>query len=413
MNLLSVESKTMSHSKSKKPSPGSNDATPNEAQPEAALTKNTFTSVLERKREKMRHIFSNDQDRSIYKAMGIMQFGLIDAFVPQVYVGSHALDSIVHANLPSLPKYYHPNLHSIRPDPPPNPRFFSQNVAPPTLSTSLPPPGVGFENTTQLAYCGNVLRKYFSPSSAAASPSDESLDATQRALIKLYAQSDNEANRVRWLIQRVVEEFAANSLKTAADLSEVLLLVHSLDQESYRKLLSCMIAQFKSTKLLDIDLLQGLVYLVESTSSDYLELDDFVHILVVLRTHLQEKHQQSTKYPYYLTLALSRLLDVMVEGKVKDLRRFVDQEPLSILFSQLKDSEDSYLKHQATYALQSLLHVPNDETHRQFVLQHTGNVTMGLLGVVSVCKLDLGQFMDGADHLYEVAGEGHESSTEM
>ncbi|KAF9110668.1 hypothetical protein BGW39_004628, partial [Mortierella sp. 14UC] len=194
---------------------------------------------------------------------------------------------------------------------------------------------------------------------------DEPLDPAQQASIEPYARNEDEANRVRSLIQGVVEEFAADNLKTTAVLSEVLLLAPCLDQEHYRKLLNCVIAEFEMETLLDPALLQGLVQLVESASPDYLEPDDLVRILVVLRTPLQDTHQQSTKHPYYLTWALSRLLDVMVEGKVKDLRRVVDQEPLSALFSQLKNSEDPYLKHQATYAFQGLLHVPNDETRRQ------------------------------------------------
>ncbi|KAG0249627.1 hypothetical protein BGZ95_007474, partial [Linnemannia exigua] len=284
------------------------------------------------------------------------------------------------------------------------------NIAPPALSTTLPPPGSRFENIAQLAYCGNLLRMCMSPSAAVGAPG-EPLGPTQRALIEPYAQSEDETSRVRWLIQRAVEEFSADNLKTTAVLSEVLLLAPSLDRECYRKLLNCVIAHFETAKLLDIDLLQGLVQLVENASSDYLEPDDLVRILAVLRARLQDTHQQCSKHPYYLTWALSRLLDIMVEGKVKDLRRVVDQEPLSALFRQWKDSTDPYLKHQAINAFQGLMHVPNDETRRQFVLRHAGNITMGLLGVASVCKLDLGQVKDGVDHLYNVAGNAHEVTT--
>ncbi|KAF9118797.1 hypothetical protein BGW39_000867, partial [Mortierella sp. 14UC] len=283
--------------------------------------------------------------------------------------------------------------------------IFSQNVAP-VLSVTFPPPGVRFDNTAQLAHCGNLLRKCLSPSSAAASTPDEPLDPVQQALIEPYAQNEDEANRIRSLIQRVLEEFAADTLKATAVLSEVLLLAPYLDQEHYRKLLNCVIAKFEMETLLDLALLQGLVQLVESALSEYLEPDDLVRILVVLRIRFQDTHQQSIKYPYHLTCALSHLLDVMVEGKVKDLRRVVNQEPLLALFNQLKDSDDPFLKCQASYAFQGLLHVPNDETRRQCMLRYAGNITMSLLGVASVCELDLGQ--DEADHLYEAAGDVHE-----
>ncbi|KAG0256350.1 hypothetical protein BGZ95_005523, partial [Linnemannia exigua] len=422
-------SKTMLSSKSKKLSPGSRAATPNASQTESALAKNSPTSLLEKARNKLLLTSVTDQDRSVYNAIAAVHLGSIGAFIPQNNRDSAALAStIVESNdesaLPTTNQQHlvAPNFLKIEKKVFPAlplsihqswPNIFSQNVASPAFSSSFPPPGVRFENTAQLAQCGNLLRKCHSSFSTASSTSDGPFGPTQQALIEPYAQNEDEANRVRWLIRRVVEEFAADNLKTTTVLSEVLLLAPSLDQECYRKLLNCVIAQFETARLLDVDLLQGVVYLVESASSDYLELDDLVHILVVLRTRLQETHQQSTKHPYYLIWALSRLLDVMVEGKVKDLRRVADQEPLSALFIQLKDSQDPYLKHQATYAFQGLLHIPNDETRRQFALRHAGNITMGLLGVASVGKLNLGQLKDGADHLYEAAGEAHEVSTKI
>ncbi|KAF9122094.1 hypothetical protein BGW39_010048, partial [Mortierella sp. 14UC] len=65
------------------------------------------------------------------------------------------------------------------------------------------------------------------------------------------------------------------------------------------------------------------------------------------------------------------------------------------------------------YAQQALLHIPNDETRRQFMLRQTGSITMGLLGVSSVCKLDLGNFMDRVDNLYKAAGHIREVVTEV
>ncbi|KAF9910640.1 hypothetical protein EC991_005946 [Linnemannia zychae] len=129
----------------------------------------------------------------------------------------------------------------------------------------------------------------------------------------------------------------------------------------YRKLLNCVITEVETASLLDLTLVQGLVQLVESASSDYLEPDAFFRILIVLSTRLQSTRKQPTKHQYYLIWALSRMLDVMVEGKVKDLQR-VDQEPLLALFNQMKASEDPFLKHQATYAFQGLMHVLNNET---------------------------------------------------
>ncbi|KAG0252887.1 hypothetical protein BGZ95_006501, partial [Linnemannia exigua] len=252
----------------------------------------------------------------------------------------------------------------------------------------------------QLAYCIQLLRTHLSPSLATVSIT-VGQDLSQQASVDTLLQDMEEQQKIREVAIRVVEEFVTDGLKDAEEIAEVVLLGPFLDQDYYRKLLNCFIEEFEAAKLLDIDLLQGLVQLVQGEGNEYLQPDDLVRILVVLRTRLQDTHQLTTKHPYYLTLALSRILDVMVDGKVQDLKRVVDHEPLSALLGQLMESSDLYLKHQATYALQGLLHVPNDETHRQFVLRNAGNITMGLLGVASVCKLDLGEFLGGAGKLHD------------
>ncbi|KAF9909800.1 hypothetical protein EC991_007971 [Linnemannia zychae] len=289
--------------------------------------------------------------------------------------------------------------------------IFPQNTTAPCPEVALPSHGTRIETTVQLAYCNHLLRTQLSP--LVESSTTPSMNSSQKASVDAILQNQEEQNRIHWLTARVVEEFAADSFKTLEKIAEVILLGPYLSQEHHRKLLNCLVAEFESAKLLDIESLQGIVQLLQCAGSNYLLPDDLVRILVVLRTRLQDTHQQSAKYPYYLTLALSRLLDIMVEGKVQDLRRVVDQEPLLKLLRQMSSSEDPSLKHQATYALQALLHIPNDETHRQFMLRQAGRITMGLLGVASVCKLDLGEFKDGVDHLYKVAADVHEIATKI
>ncbi|KAF9099498.1 hypothetical protein BGX23_001643 [Mortierella sp. AD031] len=273
--------------------------------------------------------------------------------------------------------------------------LFPQNVTTPLFSTALPPLGARFETTAHLAYCSNLLRMHLSLSSTAGSLMP-SLDASQQASIEPFVQDEEEQNRVLWLTQRAIEEFMVNGFKSSALISEVMLLGPSLNKEYYRELLNCLISEFETAKLLDIDLLQEMVQLVQCAGPDYLQPDDL-----------------TAQHHYYLVLALSRLLDAMVEGKVKDLDRVVDHEPLSALLGQMSDNSDLFLKHQAAYALQGLLHVPNDETRRECVLRHSGNIAMGLLGVASVCNLDFSRFPEGAGKVYDATVETLEIATKM
>ncbi|OAQ28220.1 hypothetical protein K457DRAFT_1877050 [Linnemannia elongata AG-77] len=94
-----------------------------------------------------------------------------------------------------------------------------------------------FKDTTQLAYWDNLLRMNLTPSSAAAG---------------------------------FINKFAADSLKSTEAIFKVLPLAPCLDEKYYRKLPSCVIDEFKASTLLNIDLLQGLVQLVENASPECL-----------------------------------------------------------------------------------------------------------------------------------------------
>ncbi|KAG0374875.1 hypothetical protein BGX24_009815, partial [Mortierella sp. AD032] len=434
----------MSAPKEQTASDGSCPTTPSPAQSRSTRLKESRFVKLEQAARNLLRSSIKKKDHTVPNALAAVQFGSISVLVPQDHQGGAILTTVDYAvkDLAALPpitlqypvapspvqshgKKDLTPLASItfqttftRSDPDPNPKantldrpaaasgnkmnIFLQNVVAPSLKITLPPPGVRLETTMQLAYCNQLLRTHLLPSLAAASIT-LGVDPSQQATVDALLQDKEEQNKVHELAIRVVEEFVADSLKSSEEIAEVILLAPYLDQECYRKLLNCFIGEFEAAKLLDIDLLEGMVQLVQCAEIDYLQPDDLVRILVVLRTRLQNTHQQTTKHPFYLTLALSRLLDVMVEGKVQDLKRVVDHEPLSALLGQMMESADPYLKHQATYALQGLLHVPNDETRRQFVLRHTGNIVMGLLGVASVCNLNLGRLSDGASKLCDAS----------
>ncbi|KAF8926135.1 hypothetical protein BGZ47_002890 [Haplosporangium gracile] len=172
----------------------------------------------------------------------------------------------------------------------------------------------------------------------------------------------------------------------------------------YRKLLSCFISAFDNARILDVDLLQSLVQLVQPAYLDFLDADDLVKSHSIIRTRLQGTHQQSAEYLYILTLAISRILDVMADHKVKDLNRVQEHESLSEVLSSLKGNSDLYLMYQACYAFQALQYVTDNETPLRAVLRHTAGIDSGLMKVAGVVKLDVGSILEGFSSLQESLG---------
>ncbi|KAG9063950.1 hypothetical protein KI688_004064 [Linnemannia hyalina] len=295
--------------------------------------------------------------------------------------------------------------------------IFLKNLPAPVMKTTLPAVQDRIEVTQQLAYCSALLLYGSSPALATAAELDE--QARNPAItLQRFQNLDNKEldwlaemeknlpakERISWLGTRMVDEFAKDVLKDSTEIAEIVLLGPVLDKETYRSLLSCTITAFEQSVLLNVDLLQGVVQLVQVAPPDSLISDDLVKILRVLRICLQDTHQQSSAHPFHLTLALSRLLDVMAEHKVKDLDRVEDHEPLSGILSGLKGSSDAYLMYQACYAFQALQYVPDDESALQSVLRHGTGVVNGLIQVSGVFKLDLEAVLEGLVNLQEALG---------
>ncbi|KAF9124871.1 hypothetical protein BG015_005011, partial [Linnemannia schmuckeri] len=287
---------------------------------------------------------------------------------------------------------------------------FLHNVNVPAVRSPLPKLGARIETTSQLALCIGLLAKNCNTveqheDSLKNTSSDT---AAQLAWVKAMSQDPLEKDRALWLGTRMVDEFAADASKDPAEIAEMALIGPVLDKEHFRRLLSCIITAFDQSIILDVDLLQGLVQLVQSAPPESLISDDLIKIFGLIRIRLQGTHQQSSVHPYHLTLAVSRLLDVMADHKVQDLNRVEEHEPLSGVLSSLKGSPDPYLMYQACYAFQALQYVPNNETMLQGILRHSTGVVDGLIKVMAVIKLDLGTVLDGLCQLQEVLGSAIE-----
>ncbi|KAG0284182.1 hypothetical protein BGZ96_011461, partial [Linnemannia gamsii] len=224
------------------------------------------------------------------------------------------IDNVVSTTaVKCTPSDAHPPSTPIRP----RLDVFSQNVRAPAVRITLPKFGARIDTTPQLALCIGLLSKVGDTVDQQDDPlQDMSPDTPARLTwIKAMERDPAEHERILWLGTRMVDEFAKDAFKDSTEIAEMVHIGPVLDKEHFRGLLSCMITAFDQTVILNVDLLQGLVQLIQSSPSDSLVSDDLVKIFRILRVRLQDTHQQSSVHPYHLTLAISRVLDVMADHK--------------------------------------------------------------------------------------------------
>ncbi|KAG0306580.1 hypothetical protein BGZ97_000697, partial [Linnemannia gamsii] len=284
--------------------------------------------------------------------------------------------------------------------------IFPKNVPRPAFATELPAPGSRIDKTTQLAYCCSLISRTEMTTLLSVSDGDEiqvpPLDKIQRDWVQEV--SPNEREYRHWLIDQLVKTFSDDTIKGPAAVTEIVLVSPVLDRDTYRTLLSCFIDKFEQTTPLDLTLLQGLVQVVEDASAGYLIDHDLVTIATTLCKKLSTTHTGASNHPMYLTWALSRIVDVMVVGKVKDLNRDRDHQPTLQLLDRLKKSSNTYLKYQAEYACQALQYKPDDEAPLQTLWRYTQVAAPIASGVASVFELDPTGFLEGVEYLQQIGG---------
>ncbi|KAF9280109.1 hypothetical protein BGZ68_007479 [Mortierella alpina] len=279
---------------------------------------------------------------------------------------------------------------------------FHKNVDRPTLRVQLPKPRARIEQTTELVYACSVL--ITARSTLTNSDTDGALnnvlEESQRAWIQLIDTMDQRY--FQSLLEGLVRAFTNDTRKGSAAVVEIVLLGPVLDRETYRSLLSCFINTFENITTLDVILVQALAQLVQCASSGYLVDDDLVRIATVLSKKLDIIHKGTSEHPMLLTMALSRVLDVMVAGKVMNLNRNRDHQPMLKLLDGLKGGEDPYLKYQAAYAYQALQYAPDDETPLQALWRYTQLAAAGASAVASVMKMDAPGLLAGLASIHEI-----------
>ncbi|KAG0315149.1 hypothetical protein BGZ97_008543 [Linnemannia gamsii] len=397
-----------------------------------------------RKRDKLRNVFR-------FKSEGLNNKAPNQSLDAQVSpppaarlppVTSKTKDNECRPTTSSSPTY------NLLPTPPTKTKLisgiFPKNLAKPVIKSELPGQQDRIEVTQQLVYCSRLIRDSLSPvrlvnadegstgefvggpqhpsptasqKSVADDPEVWKPNEAERTWIELVGDDLIKQDELRWLVAKVVDEFANDLLKGHDLIAEVALVGPVLDRDTYRSLLSCFINKFEHDSLLDVPLLQGLVQLVEGASPGYLVDDDLVKILAVLRRRLQGTHKPSSEHMYQITIAVSRLLDVMVNGEVSGVNRVEQHQPLIATLRELRDTKDPILGFQVEYALQASQYIPNDESVWQAVLRFGGGITMAALGVATVGKMDPVKLFESLDALregaFQAAGHLYEISESM
>ncbi|KAG0288272.1 hypothetical protein BGZ97_006866, partial [Linnemannia gamsii] len=162
---------------------------------------------------------------------------------------------------------------------------FSGNMNKPTMKTDLPCSQQHIERTNQLVYCCTLLHQ----DASSLSPPDQNqlLNEAEAAWLAEIKNDPMEQHRLQWITTRMVQAFTQAAFKDSTTIAEIVSLGPILEEEHFRKLLSFLIMEFDESRLLDVELLQGLVQLVQSSSPGFLVSDNLIKIFSILRVRLQ------------------------------------------------------------------------------------------------------------------------------
>ncbi|GJJ78703.1 hypothetical protein EMPS_11062 [Entomortierella parvispora] len=268
--------------------------------------------------------------------------------------------------------------------------IFPQNIPRVEYMSSMAKIGGRVEDTVQLVYSRDLLIK---ASTIGATPTPPMLSAAQLEWTQEMEGHPLEKEYLYQLTGQMINKFIAHPSKDTETIREIVLLSPVLDKEQYRSLMNCFLLEFQHNSLIKVELVRGMTQLIQSASIGYLKADDLVEILRIIRTRQQD--HKLDEYLFYLTLAVSKVLNAMVDDKVEGLDRVHEHEPLLKLLSGLRNKQDPFLKFQALYAFQALQWVPNDETKLHCGLRHFAGVVSGVVKISGVIQMDFQGFLGG------------------
>ncbi|KAK3833152.1 MAG: hypothetical protein JOS17DRAFT_827104 [Linnemannia elongata] len=285
--------------------------------------------------------------------------------------------------------------------------IFIADAPKPTVRSPTPKdPRARMESTLQLVLCARLLLEEHHLSTSQNSPTGVCvIDDAERHWLDSIQEDLSAQARIRWWVSRLVAEFLKDPSPGPEVIFEVVILGPVICQSDYRALLSCFIERFDQSALLNVDLLQGMIQLLQSAPSGFLTDDDLVHTVRSLRKRLESTHAPNRAHVYQLVFAVSKVLEVMVRGEFKGLNRQRDHQSLLAALRNLKGVDgDDFLKFQVNYAYQMSLYLPDDETFFQAFWRYAESVAVGVSAVASDFKLDPMSALAAVEHIQQGAG---------
>ncbi|KAF9176915.1 hypothetical protein BGZ50_009441 [Haplosporangium sp. Z 11] len=277
------------------------------------------------------------------------------------------------------------------------PLFFSKDVSPTPYICQLPAPGERLHTISQLAYCLALLQD---------SVREDDLSPDDLKWRYSTLKNSDEKGRLETLAVQIVETFVENAMKDAATVAEVVQLAPLLSIGHFRPLLNTFIDSIDHSGLMNLHLVEGLATMIQGVIPGSIDSNDLVTILRVLHKRLRAIHSQSVSHRYHLVLAVSQVLDAMVDANIGDVGRVDLYEPLMDLLRESESSKDPYLTFQTAYATQALLNVSDDENIWHAGLRKGWLIVKGAAGFAKMPDpRDIKDALEGLERLYE-AGKG-------
>ncbi|KAF9285491.1 hypothetical protein BGZ88_009509, partial [Linnemannia elongata] len=240
-----------------------------------------------------------------------------------------------------------------------------KNARRPTVNPQVPTTDLkDITSTLQLVYCITLLLRN-SESAFHGESVQKPADLSKKEDRWLRgAKEDPEIQKYLCSLTSMMVKVFVDARSQCPDLvAEIVLLGPVLNPSDYHTLLSHFIRTLNHACWQNIECLRGMIQLVQSASPGVLTDGHVDKILTAIRVHLQV----TTREDHNLVFAVTKVLEVMASGMVKDLDRQRDYRPLLHVLHAMSNKNES-LEFQVECARQACLYLSSDETPLRKVL---------------------------------------------